>query len=188
MLSVSKRKEMFNILGFEYSKGGIRAFQRRYMARKKDVDGIYGPDTENTLLTVYNTSIYTKNFSPEEFRCGCGGRYCCGYPNYMKPEELKLIQAIRSHWGRPVTITCGLRCKPYNNSLRGSVKNSKHLSGKALDFYQVGVTDTLANRKASLKWIKKQANFSYGYGNGINSTGYRVSAPYMGNALHVDVK
>ena len=89
--------------------------------------------------------------------------------------------------GRPITVTCGLRDKTYNSKLGGSIQNSLHLSGRAVDFYQKGVTDTLANRKASIKWIKTLPNHHYTYGNGINSYGNGVSAPYMGNALHTDV-
>ena len=48
---------------------------------------------------------------------------------------------------------------------------------------------TLANRKMAIKWMKKNLPYlNYAYGNGINSSGYSVRAPYMGNALHVDTK
>ena len=133
MLSVDKRKKLFNAIGYTYDKKGILSFQKRYMMRKKDYDGIYGQNTENTLLTVYRTKIYAKNFKPEEFRCECGGRYCCGYPSSMKVHELELIQSVRDHYGRPITVTCGLRCKPYNSRLSGSISNSKHLKGMAIE-------------------------------------------------------
>ena len=189
LLTENERKAIFKELGLgAYNKTNILKFQKKYMLRKSDYDGIYGTNTDNTLRTVYNVHKYTKNFKPEEFRCECGGRYCCGYPTYMKVNELKHIQTIRDHWGKPITITCGMRCKPYNSRLSGSIPNSRHLSGKALDFYMRGVTDTLANRKTAIKWIKKQPNHNYTYGNGINSNGYAVRAPYMGNALHTDVK
>jgi hypothetical protein len=104
----------------------------------------------------------------------------------MKKVELKNLQSIRDHFGKPMTVTCGMRCRPYNNSLRGSITNSKHLTGYATDFYMAGVTDTLANRKKAIAWIKKLPNHNYTYGNGINSYGYRLAASYMGNALHTD--
>lgn len=189
LLSKEKRQQYFKELGYEtYNKANILAFQKKYMSRKSDWDGIYGTNTDNTLRTVYNVRKYAPNFKPQEFKCECGGRYCCGYPSYMKPNELKNIQAIRNHWNRPVVITCGLRCKPYNQRLNGSITQSKHLTGQAIDFYQAGVTDTLSNRKKAIKWIKKLPNHTYTYGNGINSYGYGVSAPYMGNALHTDTK
>lgn len=192
LLSVEKRKEYFAKLGITYNKGGIEALQRKYM-RKKDVDGIYGTDTDKVLRHVYNVLIWLpsnnggkSNFMPEEFKCECGGKYCTGYPSYMKRVELQNLQSIRTHYGKPMTITCGLRCSKYNKILRGSIENSKHLTGYATDFYIKGVTDTLANRKKAIAWIKKLPNHNYTYGNGINSKGVKVSAGYMGNALHTD--
>ena len=170
----------------ELGYASVKDFQRAVMYSQY-VDGIYGPQTENALISAINVKRNTKNFSVKEFRCECGGRYCCGYPSTLKVEMLRNIQAIRDHWGRPVEVTCGLRDKTYNSKLGGSIQNSLHLSGQAVDFYQSGVTDALANRKASIKWIKTLPNHHYTYGNGINSYGNGVSAPYMGNALHTDV-
>ena len=188
LLTTEKRKKYFTYLGLgDYNKDNIKKLQKKYL-RKQDVDGVYGTNTDNTLRTVYNVHKYTKNFSPEEFRCECGGRYCCGYPTYMKPHELQNIQMIRSHWNTPIKVTCGMRCKTYNKKLNGSITNSKHLTGQAIDFYQKGVTDSLTNRRMAIRWIKTLPNHTYTYGNGINSNGYKVKAPYMGNALHTDTK
>ena len=189
LLTEAERKDIFSYLGLgNYNKTNIKKFQKQYMKRSSDIDGIYGPNTDNALRTVYNVKKYTKNFSPSEFDCDCNGRYCCGYPAAMDPNVLKNIQAIRDHWGKPIIVTCGLRCRSINARTGGSVQNSKHIYGKAIDFYQMGVTDTLAHRKSSIKWIKKLPNQTYTYGNGINSYGNYVSAPNMGNALHTDVK
>lgn len=106
----------------------------------------------------------------------------------MKVKELKHIQAIRDHYKRPMTITSGLRCAGYNSRLSGSSATSRHLKGYAVDFYMQGVTDTLANRKKAIKWIKRRKHHHYTYGNGINSNGYAVYAPNMGNAMHTDTK
>lgn len=185
LLSEATRKKYFKALGLgEYNTANIKKLQKKYL-RAKDVDGIYGTDTDNLLRHVYNCSL-VKNFSPTEFKCECGGKYCTGYPSYMKQVELKNLQTIRSHYGKPMKITCGLRCKKYNASLKGSINNSKHLNGYAADFYMAGVTDTLANRKKAIKYIKTLPNHNYTYGNGINSNGYSVAASYMGNALHTD--
>jgi len=185
LLTVAKRKEYFRKLGLgEYTEANIKKLQKKYL-RKKDVDGVYGTDTDKLLRHVYNCSL-VKDFEPEEFKCECGGRYCTGYPSYMKQVELKNLQKIRDHYNVPMEVTCGLRCRPYNNSLRGSIQNSKHLTGYATDFYMAGVTDTLANRKKAIKWIKKLPNHNYTYGNGINSNGVALAAGYMENALHTD--
>lgn len=189
LLTTAKRKQFFKELGLgEYNKDSIKKFQKKYMARKSDWDGIYGTDTDNLLRHVYNVKKHSRNFSPEEFKCECGGRYCTGYPNYMKSKQMEHLQYIRSFYGKPMTVTCGLRCKGYNAELNGSIANSLHLTGKATDFYMFGVTDTLANRKKAIAVIKKLKNHHYTYGNGINSIGGNVYAPYMGNALHTDTQ
>lgn len=187
LLTKAQRIKRFKYLGYAYNEKGIRALQKKYM-RPKDVDGKYGENTDKVLRHVYNVKKYTKDFSPEEFKCECGGKYCTGYPSYMKKVQLQNLQTIRTHYGKPMTVTCGLRCKTYNSKLRGSISNSKHLTGYATDFYMKGVTDTLVNRKAAVKYIKKLPNHNYTYGNGINSYGAGISAGYMGNALHTDTK
>ncbi|MFA7688791.1 MAG: D-Ala-D-Ala carboxypeptidase family metallohydrolase [Bacilli bacterium] len=45
-----------------------------------------------------------------------------------------ILQLLRDYYNRPIIITSGYRTKNYNDSLRGSSKNSKHLEGKAVDF------------------------------------------------------
>jgi hypothetical protein len=185
LLTLEKRKEYFKELGLEYNASTIKALQLKYMTRKSDADGIYGKDTDNMLRTVRNVLKYTKNFDPKEFRCNCG--HCCGFPSYMKKVELQNLQKIRTHYGKPMTVTSGLRCRVANN-VPGSITNSKHLVGYACDFYMAGVTDTLANRKAFIKWAKKLEGTAYIYGNQINSLGVRVSAPYMGNAIHYETR
>lgn len=186
LLTEAQKKKRFEYLGLgEYNEENIRKFQKKYL-RKQDVDGKWGINSDNALRHVYNVKRYTKSFSPEEFKCECGGKYCCGYPSYMKKAELQNLQKIRDHFGKPMIVTCGLRDRTYNGLLSGSIVNSKHLTGYACDYYMKGVTDTLENRKKAIKWIKTLPNHNYTYGNGINSNGVSLSAPYMGNALHTD--
>lgn len=186
LLTIEERERRFRFLGLgDYNSENIKKLQKQYFS-KKNVDGKYGIDTDRLLRHVYNVKKVTKNFKPEEFKCECGGKYCTGYPSYMKQVELKNLQAIRDHYARPMDITCGLRCKVYNDKLKGSIYNSKHLTGYATDFYMFGVTDTLDNRKRSIKWIKELPNHNYTYGDGINSNGVAIDADYMGDALHTD--
>ena len=188
LLSVEERRRILKAEGFVYSKKGITSFQKKYMKRKSDADGIWGHDTDRLARTCDNVRKNTKNFTTDEFACSCNGKYCCGFPDVMQPEVLRNIQTIRSHYGRPITVTEGLRCKKQNAETGGSVQNSGHRYGKAIDFYQKGVTDTLANRKKSLKWIKTLPDHKYSYGNGINSNGKPVNARNMGNARHTETK
>ena len=187
LLSVETRKKYFERLGLgAYNKATIKKFQRTAFTRPQDIDGVYGVDTDRALRHWYNVRFFTKDFKPEEFKCECGGKYCTGYPSYMKRVELKNLQSIRDHYGKPMTVTCGLRCKGYNSRLAGSIQNSLHLVGRACDFYMKGVTDTLANRRKAIRWIKTLPNHHYTYGDGYNSNGVYIRAAYMGNAIHTD--
>ena len=184
LLTKAIRKKWMNKLGYEYNKEGIRKFQAKYFKRSRDIDGIYGADTDKLLRHVHHVKTYTF-FSPSEFRCPCGR--CTGYPTWMRVNELKHIQNIKNHYGRPMTITSGLRCEYENSRLAGSSRSSAHMKGKAVDFYMKGVTDTEDNRRKAINWIKKQKHHNYSYGNGISSTGAHVYAPNMGNAMHTEV-
>lgn len=185
ILTEASRKKYFKYLGLgEYNNTNLRKLQKTYM-RSQDVDGVYGTATDKLLRHLYNVKLCAPSFKPTEFRCTCG--HCTGYPSYMKRVELKHLQKIRDHYDKPMIVTSGLRCRYSNNASTGSLSNSLHLVGRACDFYMAGVTDTLANRKKAIKYIKTLPNHHYTYGNGINSNGVSVYAPYMGNALHTDV-
>lgn len=189
LLSKKKRREYFKYLSLgEYNSENIKKLQKTYFTREKDIDGEYGPDTDKLLRHVYNVTKYAPNFDPEEFRCGCGGKYCSGYPSYMKQKQLKHIQTIRQHYNKAMTVTCGLRCSAWNRRLNGAASNSKHLTGKATDFFMRGVTDTLERRKKAINYIKTLPDHNYTYGNGCSSLGPAVYAPNMGNAVHTDTK
>lgn len=90
---------------------------------------------------TYNRDFryYFPNFTASEFRCGCKGKYCSGYPSKLDFDLVYGIQKVREHFGKPVIVSSGLRCKKYNDSLPGSSKNSAHKSGKAADIYINGV-------------------------------------------------
>ena len=186
LLTEAKRKEYFRFLGLgEYGKNSIKKFQKTaFPNHPKEWDSVYGKKTDIALRHWRNVYKFTKNFRPEEFRCNCG--HCTGYPSWMKKVELQNLQAIRTHYGKPMKVTSGLRCKWDNDHSKGSIKNSKHLTGYACDFYIKGVTDSLASRKKAIKYIKTLPNHGYTYGNGYNSNGVAIRASYMGNALHTD--
>ena len=185
LLPVSTRKNYFKKLGLgEYNEDNIRKLQKKYL-RAQDVDGIYGTDTDRLLRHVYNCSL-VKNFKPEEFRCPCGK--CTGYPDRMKQVELNHIQTIRDHYGKPMKITSGLRCR-YENQRVGGVSNSGHLTGYAVDMYMEGVTDTAPNRNKALSYIKTLPNHKFTYGaHMVDSDGAYREASGMGNAMHTETK
>lgn len=78
-------------------------------------------------------------WGPEEMECQCGGKYCNGFPALPSRILLELVDDIRHDAGRPAIRTSGLRC-PTWNSIQNGVATSKHMSGKALDFYIPGMS------------------------------------------------
>ena len=186
LLTKATRKAWFKALGYEYNKAGILKMQKAYFKRAKDCDGVYGPDTDNLLRHLHHVKTYTTSFRPEEFRCPCG--HCTGYPTWARVNLLRHIQTIRDHYGKAMTITSGLRCEFENSRLSGSSKESKHMQGKAVDFYMPLVTDSLERRRNTVNYIKKLKNHDYSYGNGISSTGAHVIATNLGNAIHTQVR
>lgn len=157
------------------------------------VDGIIGVNTTKALNSsnVYMTEkdwSNSKYFKASEFKCPCG----CG-AGKVKKSLVDNLNVMRQHFGKPITITSGLRCPSFNKRA-GGVSNSKHLTtiGGAVDLYIAGLSDTLEGRKQLVNyWINTfgNANYSYcnGYGKTKSSTSYPKSST-MGNAVHVDVK
>ena len=136
---------------------------------KIPADGIWGPQTETAVLeAVYtydvdapvpeaDTSVTDKNdgptelellfkgiryWSPEEFRCRCGEHhkpYCNGFPVLPDRTLLELVDDLRHNAGRPGHRSSGIRCTRHNADSNGAA-NSRHLKGKALDFFIEGMT------------------------------------------------
>lgn len=99
-----------------------------------------------------------KNFTMEELKCGCKGKHCKGYPVGFSYELLGQLQLIRKHFNKPVIITSAIRCQKYNDSLKGSIKKSKHTMGRAVDFYVKGVS--YSKLKAFVKTLPNN-NYTY---------------------------
>ncbi len=199
MLSVKKRQEYLKYLGFykgaidgisgALTKKAIKALQDKYFTRKSDRDGIYGKNTDILLVDAYRVKKYTKNFDLKEFKCGCGGKYCTGYPEYLSINLLKDLQTMRNIYGA-IRITSPLRCARHNRAV-GGVSSSYHTKGKALDLYNAKFSANYTTRKNAIeKWLTLPgANMAYENGymryKGKSATGY--NAPNMGNVIHVQV-
>jgi hypothetical protein len=132
-------------------------------------DGVWGQQTETAVLeAVYtydvdapvpeaDTSLTDSNvgktelellfdgiryWSPEEFRCRCGeyhAPYCDGFPVLPDRTLLELVDDLRHNAGRPGHRSSGIRCYQHNID-QGGVADSRHLKGKALDFFIEGMT------------------------------------------------
>lgn len=199
MLDRTDRQKALKSLGFyngsingkwdAATKAAVKKFQEKYMPKAYWDGGKYTTNVDKWLVSAERVHRVAKNFDVTEFKCGCKGKYCTGMPDYLNEQLLKNLQSIRTTYKEPITITCGERCHKYNISLNGSIANSKHQYGKAVDFYVPGVTDTVEGRKLLMKKIKKMPKYNYTYGYIPGSTSQRErTATYMGNAIHMDVK
>lgn len=145
------------------SKTATKAFQKDFFQMDSKVDGICGSETEAALKhavaygmpakKVENTTTTNKSgfwkeikyFTRDEFRCPCGK--CGGFPVEPKEALVRIMDEMREAFGKPIIIVppdghsggSGVRCQKYNDSLKGSSPNSRHVQGKAVDFSAPGV-------------------------------------------------
>jgi hypothetical protein len=151
-------------------------------------DGIWGTQTDSAIrehifsgADLPDNSVYDylsangtfwdhiRYWTREEFRCQCGGKYCNGFPAEPDQTLVELADDIRHELGAPGYRSSGLRC-PRHNANEGGVENSRHLTGKALDFRIEGKTGKQLLERAL---ADKRTRYAYIIGSG----------PYV----HVDV-
>ena len=73
------------------------------------------------------------NFAVKEFRCKDGSD-----PIFIDDELVTLLQKIRDHFGKSVTITSAYRTAAHNKAVKGATY-SQHCYGKAADIRVQGV-------------------------------------------------
>ena len=95
----------------------------------------------------------SQNFNRSEFACKCG----CGFDT-VDAELILILEDLRGHFGTPVVITSGCRCKAHNEREGGS-PGSQHLYGRAADFTVVGVPAQSVHAYLMAKYLD-----SYGIG------------------------
>lgn len=134
-----------------------------------EADGIAGPMTRAKILEL-EADFWDeiKYFDREEFRCNCGGKYCDGFPAEPDRNLVKVADRVRKHFGKAAIISSGVRCKTHNANV-GGVANSRHTTGKAMDFRIVGKTAAQV-----LAYVQKQPEIAYSYA-------------IDGNYVHMDV-
>lgn len=76
----------------------------------------------------------SNNFSVKEFRCKDGSD-----PVFVDMDLVKLLQQIRDHFGKPLTITSAFRTAAHNKNVKGATY-SQHCYGKAADIRVQGVS------------------------------------------------
>ena len=88
--------------------------------------------------------------------CPCGR--CGGFPVEPTERLMRLADRVREAAGAPMCPSSTVRCQAHNDELSGSVPNSRHLSGKAMDFCIRGWG---ADRALAL--VRQQPEVRYAY-------------------------
>ena len=99
--------------------------------KQDDAQPESGPSTEDDIWAE------SKYFVRAEFACPCGR--CGGFPVEPSRALVRVANQVREHFGRPMIPSSGVRCQAHNDELPGSVPNSRHVSGRALDFSIPGI-------------------------------------------------
>lgn len=147
------------------SKTATKAFQQDHGLT---ADGIFGDATAKAVLEAVAKSDFKKSpardfwdeivyFDRSEFACHCGGKHCNGFPTEPQEKLIRVADAIRKKFGMAATVSSGVRCKTHNANV-GGVSNSRHLSGKAMDFCVAGKSATQL-----LAEVKKHSEIRYAY-------------------------
>ena len=138
------------------------------------VDGVAGQETINARNSKHSYSWNdVQHFKKSEFACKDG----CGFDS-IDLRVVKVLEDIRHHFGdKPVIVTSGCRCAKHNKEV-GGVQGSRHVAGKAVDFYIPGVSiNDIMNYTNSLV---RNGTLRYTY------TG-KYSNGNMQGAVHIDV-
>lgn len=143
------------------SREATENFQRAYGL---EPDGAFGPLTEAKILEAVAGTARPRNFwddiehfEREEFRCKCGGKHCSGFPAEPNQTLIRVADRVREHFGRPATVTSGVRCEKHNANV-GGVSGSRHKLGKAMDFR---ISDLPAS--IVLAYVQAQPEIRYAY-------------------------
>ena len=163
-MTIKQRQHLLAYLGYyvgnvdgvwgTLSKTACTAFQRDFGGIQ--VDGFGGTETDKALkhAVAYgmpakeDTSTKEENatenfwdgikyFKRSEFACKCG-KYCNGFPVEPNEKLVETLETIREHFGVPVTVSSGIRCKTHNTNV-GGVSKSQHMEGTAADIVVKGV-------------------------------------------------
>jgi len=141
--------------------------QKKYGAT---VDGVAGNETIRKKAEYENNNVQeyawknVSHFQKSEFACKCG----CGFDD-IDIRLVKLLEQIRSHFGgNPLIITSGCRCATHNRKV-GGVQGSRHVLGKASDFYIKNVSKN--NLLNYCKQLVAEGKARYTYTNNTNMSG-----------------
>ena len=134
-MTTHQQKCLLSFLGYE-GDGATAAFQADHGL---EADGIFGPLTKAKILHLICREDGwngIRHFTRGEFACKCGN-FCNGFPAEPEQKLVRLADDVRQHFGAAAIVTSGVRCRQHNANV-GGVSNSRHLSGKAMDFRITG--------------------------------------------------
>lgn len=89
-------------------------------------------------------------------RCPCPR--CGGFPAEPTERLMRLADSVREQAGVPMNPSSTVRCQAHNDELPGSARNSRHLTGRAMDFSLKGWSSARA-----LALVCKQPGVHYAY-------------------------
>ena len=92
-------------------------------------------DVKVYSLAAEGAKHISAHFKVREFACSDGSDIV-----FVSPTLVDILEAIRVHFGRPVTVTSGYRTISYNATLKNSSKKSQHCNGLAADIKVEGHT------------------------------------------------
>lgn len=78
-----------------------------------------------------------KYFRKAEFACKCGK--CGGFPVDVDHQLVELLDVARDHFGVPIYINSGIRCKTHNKAVGGASQSRHCLYGDAADIAVSGI-------------------------------------------------
>jgi len=107
----------------------------------------------------------SKHFSRSEFSCRGTDCDCKGTFNTVDTELLRILEAIRAHFDRPITVNSGCRCLDHNAAVGGAmptdgVGGSQHLYGRAADIVVDGISPSLVYELADQMGIGGAGKYS----------------------------
>lgn len=184
-MNIRQIQNLLDYLGYEpgvidgamgrNTQAAVLRFQRQ---ESLEQDGRPGPETQAALLAaVAEGRMYTpatdekpssgqppdwwaqiKYFKRSDpgIRCPCPR--CGGFPVEPTERLMRLADSVREQAGVPMNPSSTVRCQAHNDELRGSAKNSRHLSGRAMDFCLKGWSSA-----KTLALIRKQPGVHYAY-------------------------